>query len=87
VGNKKPKKKNKQNMQYVKTIKTPTRLEMAKIFNIDFKDFDKTLQELIDVGLIEVDGDVTHIYMPVSKDKKQKMVLIGLPPTDSKKQT
>ena len=64
---KKSKKKNKKNMIYVKSITTPTHSEIAEIFNMDFKDIDKSFKELIDAGLIEVDGDVTHIYMPVAR--------------------
>jgi hypothetical protein len=54
-------------MRYVKTISTPTHLKIAKEFNMKFKDIDKSFKELIEAGLIEVDGDVTHIYMPIIK--------------------
>ena len=61
------KSKKKQYMQYIKTINAPTYAEITKIFNMEIKDIDKSIKELVDAGLIEVDGDVIHVYAPVRR--------------------
>ena len=58
-------------MRYVDTIPKPSQLEIAKLFNMTFKDIDKSLKELVDAGYIKIDGDVIHVYEPYEPIKRK----------------
>ena len=60
-------------MRHVNTVRISDLPEITRVFNMMCaEDVEKAMKNLIEAGLIEIDGDEIHVYEPVSKAKKLK---------------